>query len=544
MALPIGFIAPLILGAGFGAKMLDKKLSDDRENAAKGERVQAIIAGLQGGQPQPQPAAPASIHGAMQPTATPQIETPSAEPPLVGAGPQPEMRPGELTEVPILPTSQILSPGNAPFYPKGVSYDEDGNINVQMARDTGQLDAQWFQQFQNNLKTISKEKPGITPLEADFEAMARTVNLSKRMPSTQALQMLDPTRREQLSEQIYWSGVLQLKNSPDIRRAITLMAREGGVKMTDQALSSAVQHYALRAVTNEMGGYMPEEVRGVLINLEGPPISAELAKKAYQMFGIVDPREITQQQAQQVNQALKQEKLTMTEEEATAQALGAESAADIIEAQATGSGGSDPTSRAARRKEELGKVDLSLTDRRPISRELAQALQVPVGTTMGEVKEKGLIQVPLWVQKNRSDVWDALDQLEELHSLAQGIITADPNFFSLVAQAARLKAGRFTGTDVNSRVYTRISDGLLSVMARNIASERGVLNEGDIVRAKKLKSGDFSSAEEMEAVFASMKKLMTGRLANAEKAVLPQRVKEKKATKRWNPKTKKLEVIK
>jgi hypothetical protein len=255
MPVPLSLIVPLLLGAGYGATELSKKVASERLN----ERNAEVFKQLQGGgtAPAAAPEVP-QIAGATQPTAAPQVETPSAESPDAYAGEaEPEMRPGEMTDLPILPTSQLLSPSTAPMYPKGITHNTaTGALSVQYARDTQRLDAAWMQHFQNNRQKYTD----LAPLEADWKSMSETMQRTGRLPSPQVLQMLDPTRREQLSEQTYWSAVNGMANSPEIQRAFTFMAREEGMPTDEKSINDMVFQYALRAVTTDMGGYAPESV--------------------------------------------------------------------------------------------------------------------------------------------------------------------------------------------------------------------------------------------------------------------------------------------
>lgn len=539
-------LAPLILGAGYGAKMLSDKVKEQRTQDAIDKRLQMILGAAGMPTQQGQPQAPTPVTGAMQPTQAPSVAEPQpqAQPTEQPTAPQPEqptgpMRPGEVTDMPILPTQQLNDP-QARMYLKGMSMNAaTGNLNVQFGRDEAQLDAEWFNGFMRTRQQLSKDNPNTTPLERDYNAMVRQIQRSGRLPSTQVISLLDPERRDQLSEQIYWKSVWQLTNSEEIKRQITALAAKDNVSISPQSLGPIIMHYALRSVANDMGGYMPEDVRKRLINLEGPPIDPATAQKAFELFGIVDPRNINQQQAKMARQAADQDKATQAQAMAAAAAIGTELAQQQIFAGDTGAG---PISREVTRRGAVGQVDLALADQRPVSRETAEALQVPVGTTMGELRGQGLVEVPEWVQKNRADVWSSIDQIQKLKDYAQQLITADPNFWSILKQSFELKTGRFTGKNTDARVYESLRQGLLAVMARNAAGERGVLTNQDIDRARRLTAGDWSSADEMSAKLDALMELFQSRLTNAEKAALPKQP-TKKATMRWNPDTNKLEKI-
>jgi len=557
MPIPIPAIAAMILGGGLAAKEITGRAREKRElsselsvmeaenrykameDARVDDRLGMIFNRLMigGGQQQP-------TTGAQQPTTAPSVEAPQGE-----AAPTPDAmpelpahaRPGEISDVPILPTKQLLTDSQANMFAKGMSINAaTGNVNIQVGRDTAALNAEWFNIFQRTRSQLKEANPNTLPIALDEQAIESVVASTKRLPSQQVIALLNPERRMELSEATYRKAVRKLYESDEVRKAVAGAAQKGGLKLSHQAIKAATLHYALRAVSVDMGGYMPEEEHNRIVNMEGPPVSATTAQKAFQLFGISDPRDITQQQAIQASEAANKEKGAVAGMVRQAQTLGAEAAAQQIFEEEQGTG---PISREVSRKERVGEVDLALADRRPVSSQLAESLQVPAGTTMGEVKKMGLIEVPPWVQKNRASVWDAIDQLENLKGMATKLITAKPQFFSILKQAYDLKTGRFTGKDVDARVYESMRQGLLSVMARNVASERGVLNEGDIKRAERITVGDFSSADEMQQKLGSMLELLNKRLGNAEKAALPRKTKNK-ATKRYNRKTGKFEVIK
>lgn len=491
MPIPLGLLAPLIIGAGFGAKAVNDKLGAMRQSERLREDIPAMIANINKNvAPQPQQPAlmqpqQAPLPGAEVPQANvPQVETPSAEVPSTQAtpeqaGPSP-FTPGEISELPILPTRNLAA--SAPMTVKGFSVTGNGNVNIQYGKDTSALSGQWFQMFQNSRARGQRISPHANPLQLDMDAIADTIRRSGMAPPAQIWQMLQPENREKVAEQTYWSAAYSLMNNPQIRRALVLLAREEGKQLTPAGIDAAVRHYAFRAIANDMGGYMPEDAREIVFKVEKPPISDELMTEVYRKFQVTSPEQVTSSMLTSAEESLKAKRVGEEYDKRVAQGLGEEDAQQRIFAAEMGAGGAGPTERKTTR----AKIEAR---EKPISpKERAQAgIPADIETYLDVVKQNYRILSPQ-DQKAYDDIRDVVNIVDELEDLGKKIFTSKPDLLSRSEYGLRLKYEKSIGSELGQavQVYEDKRETMTKILNKLAGENSSRLSDQDAERIKKV----------------------------------------------------------
>jgi hypothetical protein len=489
MALPLAVLAPLILGGGIAAKEVGNKLEAARKRKFAVETTPAQLKAMLIAQDEAkqqialqQQQAPT---GAQKATPVPQAGAPQAEEPVA---PAPEemslegsgLTTGEVTDLPALPMRDLAA--SAPYAIQGWSVDsQTGKVNYQIKKDESALGAQFHQMFRNSLERLQQTNPGMPPLEMDSRALTDAIHRSGMLPPKQILDMLDPAHRVELSEQIYWSAVNRMRNNPDVRRGIALMARQDGKEMTSQAIDAAAIHYILRAVTNDMGGFVPDDVKEQIFNMEGPPISDERMQVAFQLFGITQPNQMTQAMLEKVNSVLKQDQLSQKYDEKLMQGLASEEALQIIEQRETGVKGAGPVAREVRER-------ATLAETAPITPKVRAEAGVPVDMkTYLDIVKAGKRLMTKQDQDNVDRIESIVLVMGQLQKNADKIFTSEADFLSRAKHGAILKYERKIGSDLGIAVenYQDQRETVVRLLLELVGESGGRFTDKDMQQIQK-----------------------------------------------------------
>jgi len=564
MPVPIALLAPLLFGGGYAAKQYTRSREAKHQREFFENTIPQMLANINAQQATSQ--VPGTVAGQPQPTETqPPAEPVETEVPEEAKGvgipeveeeelePEIQMRPGRTTDLPILPT-QKLALSQAPMIMKGGSIDESGNMNMQFGRDEAVLAADWFRHFQTNMERVRLNNPLMTDVEAEDQAMQETILRTRRLPSAQMLNMLDPERRERVSEQTYWSAVWHMAGNQQIRQALAAIGNQDDIEVSPQMMDSIAFHYALRAVTNEMGGYMPEQVREILIPLEKKPIDEKTALKAFEMFGLM-PQQLTPEQVQATQEQIKDEKLSMTYDEKVAELLGEEEGKRILHEAEFGARGVGETAREIDRKKALAKGE-------PIKPEDRAKLGIPESMeTYLDVVNQGYRLLSPQDQRSIDRIKSVVQIVNRLKDLSHGytdengvvhpgIFTSKDDYWSRVEHGVFLKMeqakGSVLGVDVD--LYNSLRKTMIRTLLELAGEAGGRFTDKDMDQIMEAVAGVKLFIFPEGAGIAKGKSQQLDNLLMRKLTFIksPQMIKMqtgKKATRRYNPDTGKTEVI-
>jgi hypothetical protein len=524
MPVPIPAIAGLLIGGGLAARELSNRAEAKRARdfavettpeqlkamlIAQAEARQAIAA------MQEQPAT-----GAQKATAAP--KAPSAEEPVAEQTPPPPpptleesgLAPGEVTELPVLPMRDLAAA--APYGIEGWSVTSEGKVNYQIRKDTSAMGAQFNQMFENSRQRLQQTNPEMPPLELDSRALSDAIRRSGMLPPQQVLNMLNPEHREKLSEQVYWSAMNRLANDPAIRRSLSLMARQDGTELTPQALDAAVIHYAMRAVANDMGGFIPEDVREQIFNLEGPPISAERMQMGFELFGVTQPNEITQPMLAKINSELKKRSLDQKYDERYVTEMASEEAAATIAERETGVRGTGPTQREVQKR-------ATLAETAPIDPKLRAELGVPKDMkTYLDVIKSGKRLMTKQDQDNVDRIESIVLVMGQLEKNAKMIFTSGADHVSRFKHGVFLKAETLQGTNIGIAVqnYQDQRETVVRLLLELVGESGGRFTDKDMSQIQKAIPGIEGLVGDMLQFLPESKEVATNKFLNMSDLLL------------------------
>ena len=313
-----------------------------------------------------------------------------------------------------------------------------------------------------------------------------------------------------------------MTNSREIERAFTFMARQEGMPTDEKSIKDMVFQFALRSVTNDMGGYAPEPV---IDNV--------------------------------MQQAQLQQRVDEARQTAAAKDLGAEDAAAQIHAREFG-GGAGPVQRQVDKAQTLAET-------KPIDPKVRAEAGIPNDfKTYADLLEANKRLLGPAERKLVGSVQQVSKIMGQLNDLAFGFTDHKGNvrpaiFSSGDDVVSRTKHGiflaneRLSGTPLGVSVneYIDAVEGMIRVLLELAGESGGRFTDKDVDQIKKQVAqmsglGGLYPEGELEAQgkFKRMDDLLIDKLAFIHSPQMVTMGSTKKATKRWNPKTGKLEVIK
>jgi hypothetical protein len=382
-----------------------------------------------------------------------------------------------------------------------------------MAKDPQALAAEQFMMFNNSKKFIQRENPNLSLIELEDRAMEDMIRRSRSLPSQRMLNMLAPERREQVSESIYWGAVNQIVNDPDVQREIGLMARRDGLDMSLDGVDAALIHYALRTVTNDMGGYTPnDEVRDRVMGLEGAPISDDLMSIANQMFGVKYPNEVTPAMRELAAAELKKNRLDERYQTKYLERLAAEAAESVIR-------GADLGKKTATATEHEIETTKTKAREKPIDPKIRAEAGVPKQfETYLDLLEAGYRLLTPQDQKAYDSIRDVMEVVKTLEDLAGDIFTSEDDYYSRTKHGIYLKQQQAWGTDLGVKVtrYQAARQTMTRLLLQLMGEQGGRFTDTDQKQIMKSVAEIDGLIGGMIQIFPEGKKVAMGKMATLQ----------------------------